>query len=65
VFEKRLGILQVGSVEALGKLFIDFGKHRASLIGADRASPASVWRASVWSYPVSPDGVGLAMIGDK
>jgi hypothetical protein len=60
VFEKRLGILQVGSVEALGKPFIDFGKHRAGLIGADRASPASVW-----SYPVSLDGVGLAMIGDK
>ena len=32
LFEQCLGILQVGSVEALGEPVVDFGEHRARLV---------------------------------
>ena len=32
--EQGLGVLQIGSVEALGEPVVDFGEHRARLIAA-------------------------------
>ena len=32
--EQRLGVLQVGGVEALGEPAVDFGEHRARLVAA-------------------------------
>jgi hypothetical protein len=56
--EQRVGVLQVGDVEALGEPVVDFGEHRARLIALACLSSSRVRLAVARS--VSADNLGTA-----